>query len=227
MPKTNNAFIARAETSVFKTRFFRFYFSVWLPIRIILFSVGAVFLIIAGVIEQSNSSTDYITYEQVSLSFGIFFFLLDDTMGLSALLSAREMHRSYRLNIINLYVQPILSFGTIISLGIATEGSGEVIAYFSLLEPVFLIAAIPVHIYFRKRSDLFGPLIGADRFKRIPCALCGDNTPGNGCLSVRVADGYPKVFLCKDCMNRCSVAPAAELPVILRELYHTKREVDQ
>lgn len=232
MPKTNNAFMTRAASSACKTRFLRFYFSVWLPVRIALYTTIAIVNISCAVYAWLQQPNEEILWRVFLLCGGIMS-LLTPTCCLIILLTARKMcYCSYGLTIAHLYVHPILFvlFEGWLAIAVINSPLGltDVADLFAGLASVsifiallLLVAAIPMNVYFYKRRRLFGPLISMDVLKLTPpCALCGDTTPGNLRQKVRVAEGKPQVTLCESCMKRCTAATGAEQLQILKKLYN-------
>lgn len=227
MPKTGNAFMARAATSACKTRFLQFYFSVWLPVRIALYSIAVMVTLPFG-IYASTQSPDHVTYFEVSAFLGAAAALVTLMCSLVVLFVARKMCRcSYGLTIAHLYVHPILSAVSWFSLAgtFGEAGADEVImnvfaGFAATAIALLFAAAIPMNVYFYKRRRLFGPLISTDICRQIPCALCGDAAPDNNCRKVRVIDGQPQVMLCESCMKRCCAATETEQMQILKKLYN-------
>lgn len=227
MPKTSNAFMVRAATSACRTRFLRFYFSVWLPVRIVLYSIAVMVALPFGIYALTQSPED-VTFFEVSSFLGAAAALVTLMCSLIVFLSVRKMCRcSYGLTIAHLYVHPILSAVSWAFLGGTFGEAGadvvimNVFGIFAATTIALLFAAaIPMNVYFYKRYRLFGPLISTDIFRQIPCSLCGDAAPGNICRKVRVIDGHPQVMLCESCMKRCSTATGTEQMQILKKLYN-------
>ena len=228
MPKTGNAFMARAATSACKIRFLRFYFSTWLPVRIALYSAAVMVALSFGIYAVAQSP-EHATYFEVSAFLSAAASLVTFICCLVVLLTARKMCRcSYGLTAAHLYVHPILLAVSWFSLAGAFGEAGadgviiNVFGGFTATAIVLLLAtAIPMNVYFYKRRHLFGPLISMDVLKLTPpCALCGDTTPGNLRQKVRVAEGKPQVTLCESCMKRCTAATGAEQLQILKKLYN-------
>ncbi len=227
MPR-KDAFMTRAASSACKTRFLRFYFSVWLPVRIALYSIAVMVALPFGIYALTQSP-DHVTYFEVSAFLGVAAALVALMCSLVDLLTTRKMYRcSYGLTIAQLYAHPILSAILWFSLAGAFDEAGadevimNVFAGFAATAIALLFAAaIPMNVYFHKRCRLFGPLISTDVLKLTPpCALCGDTTPGNLRQKVRVFDGKPQVTLCESCIKRCAAATGAEQLQILKKLYN-------
>ena len=227
MPR-KDAFMTRAASSACKTRFLRFYFSVWLPVRIALYSSAVMVALPFGIYALAQSPV-HATYFEVSAFLGAAASLVALICCLVVLLTARKMCRcSYGLTAVHLYVDPILLALSCFSLAGAFDEAGADVAIMNVFcgftataIVLLLAAAIPMNVYFYKRRRLFGPLISTDVLKLTPpCALCGDTTPGNLRQKVRVFDGKPQVTLCESCIKRCAAATGAEQFQILKKLYN-------